>query len=117
MNYKKKRLPPKPWKPGESPYRDFLNSLTPEQYEAHLEDRRRRKEMRTVMKKVTEEFQSIWVSELHNAAWKLLERARNTGDPVAFAAVWDRIIGKDSSNTDDQILQNKPLPFKDDDLE
>tara|TARA_R110000772_G_scaffold29399_1_gene73458 strand:+ start:1317 stop:1670 length:354 start_codon:yes stop_codon:yes gene_type:complete len=116
MNYKKNRIPPKQWKPGEAPYRDFLNKLTPEEYTAHLEARRRRKEMRTVMKKVTEEFQSIWVSELHNAAWKLLERARNTGDAVAFAAVWDRIIGKESSNIDLTIDQNKPLPFKDDDL-
>ncbi len=115
MNYKKNRLPPKPWKPGEAPYADFLKSLSPEEYATHLAARRRRKEMRTVMKKVTEEFQSIWVSELHNAAWKLLERARNTGDAVAFAAVWDRIVGKSQTIEIDNI-SDKPLPFKDDDL-
>ena len=63
MNFKKGRNPPKPWKPGEAPYRDYLNKLTPEEYQAHLAQRRRRKEMRTTMKKVTQEFQSIWVSE------------------------------------------------------
>ena len=116
MNYKKGKTPPKPWKPGDTPYADYLNSLTPEEYQQHLEDRRRRKEMKTVMKQVTEEFQSIWVSELHNAAWKLLERARDTGDPVAFAAVWDRIIGKHYKEADIEDM-DKPLPFKDDDLE
>ena len=115
MNYKKGRQPPKPWQPGATPYKDYLEKLTPEEYEAHLEQRRKRKEMRTVMKKVTEEFQSIWVSQLHNAAWKILERARDTGDAVAFAAVWDRIIGKTHHIEVDNI-SDKPLPFKDDDL-
>ena len=67
------------------------------------------------MAMVKEEFQSLWISELHNAAWKMLERARDTGDPVAFAAVWDRIVGKPRDNTPD-VGDNKPLPFKDDDL-
>jgi len=114
MNFKKGRNPPKPWKPGEAPYRDYLNKLTPEEYQAHLAQRRRRKEMRTTMKKVTQEFQSIWVSELHNAAWRLLEKAKD-GDPVAFAAVWDRIVGKTQTIEIDNI-SDKPLPFKDDDL-
>jgi len=116
MNYKRNQKGLKSWKPGETPYVEFLNSLTPEQYQQHLEDRRRRKEMKTVMKKVTDEFQSIWVSELHNAAWRLLERARDSGDPQAFAAVWDRIIGKDWAGDNIDTSGNKPLPFKDDDL-
>ena len=37
MNLKKGRMPPKPWKPGEAPYADFLKTLDPEQYAAHHE--------------------------------------------------------------------------------
>jgi len=115
MDYNHKRLPPNMWKPGKSPYAEWLKTLTPEQREAHLKERRERKSMRAAMKKVQEEFQHIWLSELHNAAFDLLKKARATKDPAAFCAVWDRVIGK-PKEIELEVSSDKPLPFTDEDL-
>lgn len=110
MNYQKRQK--HRFKPGNSCYKDFINSLSPEEYQEHLAERRRRKAMRQAMQTVANEFQSEWISAIHNAAWKTLQRALETGDPVAFATVYDRIIGKPDKT---QISEeDRPLPFSDD---
>ena len=98
---------------GNNAYGDFLRSLTEEEYAEHLEQRRKRKSMRAAMKRVAEEHQEIWVSQLHNAAYRLLERAIVNQDPGAVATVWDRLVGKPDVKID-VTSDNKPLPFNDD---
>ena len=101
------------WKPGTAPYADYLKSLTPEQKEAHLKQRRERKAMREVMKQVVEEYQTQWAAEMHNAAWAVLMKAPNEGDAQAFAAVFDRIIGRPQEARPDD---GRALPWSDQDL-
>ena len=96
-----------------SAYGDFLRSLTEEEYAQHLEQRRKRKSMRAAMKKVAEEHQSIWISQLHNAAYRCLEKAIVNQDAVAFATVWDRLIGKPDIKVD-VTNDDRALPFNDD---
>lgn len=111
MNYQKK--PNHKFPKGNRSYADFLAGLTPEEYQQHLDERRKRKSMRAAMERVQNEYQDIWISQLHNAAFRCLEKAMIHGDPVAFATVFDRIVGKPTQkielNSDD-----KPLPFNDD---
>ena len=101
----------KPWKPGTAPYADFLKTLTPEQREAHLKKRREKKAMRQVRKEVVEEYQTQWASELHNAAWSVLMKARREGDAQAFATVFDRIVGRPQEVRSDE---GRALPWTDD---
>lgn len=112
MNYTKKQT--HKFQPGRCAYREFLDKLTPEEYAAHLEERRKRKSMRKAMEQVQSEYQDIWISQLHNAAYRCLQKALEHGDPVAFAAVWDRVVGKSHQSIDINKLDNKPLPFSDD---
>lgn len=116
MNYKRKAVV-NCWKPGATPYKDFIEKLTPEERTAHLKKRAEKKAMKKVMKQVTEEFQEQWAAELHNAAWKILMRARDKSDPIAFAAIWDRIVGKPKVDDDALVDPDRPLPFKDEDLD
>jgi len=103
----------RPWKPGSTPYADYLNSLTVEERAAHLKKRRDKKAMRQVMKEVVEEYQTQWAAEMHNAAWAVLMRARNTGDAQAFATVFDRIVGRPHEARPDD---GRALPWSDQDL-
>ena len=107
------RTPPegRRWQPGQAPYAEWLKTLTPEQREAHLLDRRKRKAMREVMRQVVAEYQAQWAAGIHTAAWRVLERARTTGDAMAFMAVWDRIVGRAPDAAQDQA---QPLPWQDD---
>lgn len=114
INLEKKKMPEgRRWKPGSAPYADFLKSLTPEQKEIHLRKRREKKAMREVFKQVVDEFQNQWAAEMHNAAWAVLIKARNTGDPQAFAAVFDRIIGRPVDTNSDE---GRILPWNDKDI-
>jgi len=101
------------WKPGTAPYKEFLDSLTPAEREAHLKQRRERKAMRQVMKEVVDEYQTQWAAEMHNAAWAVLMKARNEGDAQAFAAVFDRIIGRPVDAKPDD---GRALPWSDQDI-
>ena len=103
----------KPWKPGTAPYADYLKTLTPAEKEAHLRRRREKKAMRQVMKEVVEEYQTQWASELHNAAWSVLMRARREGDAQAFATVFDRIVGRPQEVKPDD---GRALPWSDQDI-
>jgi hypothetical protein len=101
------------WKPGATPYRDFLDSLTPEQREQHLQQRRERRHMRQAFQEVVQEYQSRWAAEMHNAAWAVLKKARDQGDAQAFAAVFDRIVGRAPENAPDA---GRALPWRDEDI-
>jgi lysyl-tRNA synthetase class I len=103
----------KPWKPGTAPYAEWLKKLTPEQREAHLRKRREKKAMREVMKQVVDEYQTQWAAEMHNAAWAVLMKARDTGDAQAFAAVFDRIVGRPQEAKPDD---GRALPWNDADI-
>jgi hypothetical protein len=111
MHYQKKQIHRFP--KGNNAYRDFLDSLTPEEYTLHLDERRKRKSMRAAMERVQNEYQDVWVSQLHNAAFRCLEKAMVHGDPVAFATVFDRIVGKPMQKIEVNS-DEKPLPFSDD---
>ena len=69
--------------------------------------------MKQVMRDVVMEFQKEWAAELHNAAWAVLKRARESGDPQAFAAVYDRIVGRPQEQREDE---GRPLPWSDQDI-
>ena len=116
VNYNNKQNNNK-WKPGDTIYKDFIERLTPEEREAHLKKRAEKKAMKKVMKQVTEEYQEQWAAELHNAAWSILMRARDKSDPIAFAAIWDRIVGKPKVDEDHLVDPERALPFKDEDLD
>ena len=104
---------PQIWKPGASPYADFLAKLTPEEKAAHLRKRAERKAIKQAMKTVINEFQDRWIADLHNAAWRQLVKARDTGDTQAFIAVWDRIVGKPDQEI--SVDDNRVLPWTDQD--
>ena len=101
------------WQPGATPYRDFLDSLTAEQREQHLREQRERRHMRQVFQETVQEFQNRWAAEMHNAAWAVLMRARDQGDAQAFAAVFDRIVGRQTTENTDAV---RPLPWQDEDI-
>lgn len=107
-------MPKKVWQPGVTPYADYLKSLSPEEKAEHLERRRRKKNMKRAMAAVTEQYQAQWISELHNAAWAQLIKARETGDTAAFVAVWDRIVGRPQDTA--QTETERPLPWSDQDI-
>ena len=112
MHYQKK--PTHKFPKGNSSYADFLKSLSEEDYAIHLEERRKRKSMRQAMERVQNEYQDIWISQLHNAAFRCLEKAMVHGDPVAFATVFDRIVGKPAQKIEVRGDEDRALPFTDD---
>jgi hypothetical protein len=86
------------WKPGEyGGYNIWLKNLTPEERAAHLQQRAVKRTMRKAMQQAQEEMQEAWINALDQAAAKVLERAINDGDPQALQVVWDRVIGKPST--------------------
>jgi type III secretory pathway component EscR len=103
------------WKKGVNPYRVFLESLTPEEYKAHLEERKHRRQLKRAMEEVFAAQTSSWLALLNNSAAKLLQRAAETGDPQAFVAVYDRLIGKPTLNIDAELSEKPVLPWRDDD--
>ena len=110
----RKKIPPgSRWQPGQTPYSDFLARLTPEQREEHLRQRRERRQMRQAFQEVVQQYQSRWAAEMHNAAWAVLKKARDQGDAQAFAAVFDRIVGRVSEAQPDAA---RALPWRDEDL-
>lgn len=89
------------------PYATYLNSLTPEQYAAHLEERKKRKELKKGMepiqksiKEFNTQFRDEWATSLLSGMVAVMRRAINNGDPAAMVAVWDRLVGKPGDNVD-----------------
>jgi hypothetical protein len=86
------------WKPGEyGGYSQWLAALTPEELAAHKLKRQVKANMRKAMKNAQESMQEAWISALDHAAAKVLQRAIDNGDPQALQVVWDRVVGKPST--------------------
>lgn len=106
------QIPPHAWKPGSSPYADYLANLTPDEKAAHLAARATKKSMKQAMKAVVKHQQDIWISELNNVAARLIAKAVEEGDTQAFIAVWDRVVGKPESEV--KFESETPLVWADD---
>ena len=103
------------WKPGTSPYADFIKSLTPEEREEHLKERANRRTMKKAFEIVVKEYQIEWVAKINEAMVAVINKAIRDGDPSALIAVSDRIIGKPTEtivSESDQIL-----PWNDEPIE
>jgi cell division inhibitor SulA len=105
----------KTWVPGKAVYSEWLKTLTADERTLHLQQRAQKKAMKTAMREVVEQYQHQWIAELHNAAWRQLVKARESGDTQAFVAVWDRIVGRPQEQDLDTAAQ-RPLPWSDSDL-
>lgn len=84
----------KKWNPGHAPYSEWLKSLTPEEYQAHLEERRKKKTLKAAMEEIKTQYKAEWAAALHNAAVSVIEKAIRDGDANAFNSVFDRMVGK-----------------------
>ena len=111
-------------------YKRFLDTLSPEQYEKHLEQRRINMAItHTVRTTVNElwnksvlENNETWNILLQRAAQSVLERAIERGDPQAFTAITDRLLGKvsqtmtinvkESQNEDDILKQIQSMAIQ-----
>lgn len=99
------------WKPGTSPYADWLKTLTPEELVVHKVKRAQKKSMKLAFQKVVDAQQEIWISRINEGMLAVLTKAIREGDPAAMACVFDRVVGKpaDTINTD----SNQILPWSD----
>lgn len=88
------------WEPGKAVYSEWLKTLTPEEKQIHLLERKQRKTMKKAMAEVIESQKEAWLAKMNNALDAVLTRAVETGDATALATVYDRIIGKPDTNLD-----------------
>jgi hypothetical protein len=89
------------WKPGEyGGYSNWLKTLTPEEYSLHMKKRAQKRTMKAAMKAAQEAMQEEWISSLDKAAASVLNKAIQTGDAQALQVVWDRYVGKPSTEVD-----------------
>ena len=93
-------MPAPLWQPGKAPYAEWLRTLTPEEKETHLNERKIRKSMKQAMKEVVEAQQAEWLARINNAMVSVIDKAEREGDAQALATVYDRIIGKPDSQVD-----------------
>ena len=87
-------------------YGNWLKTLTPEQKEAHYLESKRKQSIKQAMKADIERLQSEWIGQLRLAAGAVLNRATEQGDPAAFTAIWDRVIGKPETIMDIKVEQD-----------
>ena len=88
------------YKPGKPVYSEWLKSLTPEEYDRHLLERKERKTMKQAMQVVIQAQQEKWLALFNNAAEVLMKKALDEGDAQAFIAIYDRFVGKPDSAVD-----------------
>lgn len=100
------------WKPGQTPYADFLKSLTPEEKEAHMQVRRNKKSMRKAFEAVVLAQQGEWLNKINQAMVSVINKAIENGDSAALIAVHDRIIGKPTETINTET--NQILPWDSD---
>jgi hypothetical protein len=94
------------WKPGSTPYGDYLKSLTPEEYQAHMDDRKMRKTLRQLMTGNIDDSRDFWASAMQMAMGVQLHKAITTGDTSAFVQLWDRTIGKPADTVNMAVQQD-----------
>lgn len=87
-------------------YSTILNKMTPEEYEAHLEERRLRKLKKMEEKSRKQAFEEVlnaqkaqWIAEANNAMVAQMKEAK-LGNTAAFNAVMSYLIGKPDSQVD-----------------
>lgn len=99
-------MPTPIWRPGESPYAEWLKNRTPEELAAHKIQRAQKKSMKKAFDKVVQAQQEIWISRINEGLLAVLKKAVETGDSNAIAVVFDRVIGKpvDTITTDDDRI-------------
>jgi hypothetical protein len=104
-------MPAPLWKPGQAPYSTWLKTLTKEEMDQHLLERKQRKMIKLAMKEVVDAQQAKWITLFHNGALKLLNKALENGDAQSYAILYDRFIGKptDTINTETDMI----LPWSD----
>ena len=88
------------WEPGKAVYAEWLKTLTPEEKEQHLAERKIKKSMKQAMKETIEAQQEEWISRINNALVSVINKAEADGDASALIAVYDRLIGKPDSSVD-----------------
>jgi hypothetical protein len=93
-------MPTPIWEPGKSAYGEFLKTLTEEEREQHMAERKARKSMKEAFKLVIESQQEAWLAKINNAFDAVLNRAILEGDAQALATVHDRLVGKPDQNVD-----------------
>lgn len=90
-------MPSNRWEPGNSAYKDFLNTLTPEERKEHFAQREAKKNMKKAMQSVFEAKMEAWIAVLHNATVVMSEKALE-GDVRAFEAMRDTLGCKPSND-------------------
>lgn len=102
------------WNGGGLRYPDWIKTLTPEELEAHLLERKQRKAIKKAMKEVVAHHQAEWITAFHNTMGKMLKEAADEGDAQKLAILYDRIVGKPDETV--EIDMNKVLPWNDEDI-
>lgn len=88
------------WEPGKSPYSEWLKTLTPEEKEQHLIERKQKKSMRKAFEEVIESQKEAWLAKINNGFEAALNKAIENGDAQSIAIIHDRLIGKPKDNVD-----------------
>jgi hypothetical protein len=87
-------------------YGNWVKTLTPEQRQQHLLEAERKATIKQAMKAEIERLQKEWIDKLQMAAGAVLHRATVEGDPAAFTAIWDRVIGRPETIMDIKVEQD-----------
>jgi len=80
-------MPTPLWEPKKAVYSVWLKTLTKEQYNLHLEERRQRKNTKKQFQKLAQFSQVQILTKMHNALMKSLETAEQTGDMTTIEKV------------------------------
>lgn len=94
------------WKEGTAPYAEYLKSLTPEQYAAHMDERKTRKTLRQLMSGNIDDSREYWAAAMTMAMGVQLQKAIINGDTGAFVQLWDRTIGKPADTVNMAVQQD-----------
>ena len=97
-----------PWSAGHAPYAAWLKTLTPEQYEQHLADRKAKSELKNMKQIMTETINQHgdkWSIMLEAAVHAVMNKAIAEGDPAALNSVWDRVVGRPDTVMDVKVKQ------------
>ena len=98
-------MPTPLFKKGSTPYKDFLDTLTPEERKAHFAERtqkgRDNKIIKDAWKETIEAQKERWLALFNNRALELLEN----GNGQDYAIVFDRIVGKPTDKIEQDIDQ------------
>jgi hypothetical protein len=93
---------------GVGPYALFLSKLTPEEYDAHIAERRQRaltQSMKQVMNETINQHGDKWTILLESALHSVMTKAIEQGDPAALNSVWDRVVGRPDTVMDVKVKQ------------